>query len=264
MVYYPASFVWRKLDGIAAWKETKWWIDHLPNAMFTSATYSSYAGWIQNQAMFSVLMSLYLKKEKPRILDFGCGMGSLGPVAYHFVRDGGSFLGIDTDARSIAACHKTYPDLKNCEFYQTRDPNAFYPQDGVQPTKPGEIDWPVKDGSQDLVIAMSVFTHLQERAANDYLNKVHRVLAQDGLAIISFLIVRDYVNPNNDIYNYTHRLTSGWFTPTPECPERSIGIEYNALLKLLEGKFKILAHIEGCLTGGKHPSMQDMLVLRKI
>ncbi len=264
MVYYPASFVWRKLDGIGSWKETKWWIDHVPNAIFTSATYASYAGWIQNQGMFSVLMSLYLKKDKPNILDFGCGMGNLAPVAYHFVRNGGKFLGIDTDAKSIAACHKAYKDLENCEFYQTRDPNAWYPQDGVQPTKPGEIDWRVENETQDLVTAMSVFTHLQEKAAIEYLNKIHDVLVQDGLAIISFLVVRDYMNPNNDIYNYPRKLTPGWFTSTPACPECSIGIEYSALLNLLDGKFKILGHIEGCLTGGKHPSMQDLLVLRKI
>ena len=122
----------------------------------------------------------------------------------------------------------------------------------------------MNSNSQDLVTAMSVFTHLQEKAAIEYRNKIHDVLVQDGLAIISFLIVRDYVNPNNDIYNYTRKLTPGWFTSTPSCPECSIGIEYSALLNLLGGKFKILGHIEGCLTGGKHPSMQDLLVLRKI
>jgi 16S rRNA G1207 methylase RsmC len=55
--------------------------------------------------MFSVLMSLHLKKDKPNILDFGCGMGNLAPVAYHFVRNGGKFLEIDPDAKSSAACH---------------------------------------------------------------------------------------------------------------------------------------------------------------
>jgi hypothetical protein len=76
--------------------------------------------------------------------------------------------------------------------------------------------------------------------------------------------VRDYVNPNNDIFNYRHQLTPGWFTSTPACPECSIGIEYGALLKLLEGRFKVLGHIEGCVTGGRHPSLQDLLVLQKL
>ena len=39
---------------------------------------------------------------------------------------------------------------------------------------------------------MSVFTHLQERDAKGYLAKAHEVMAKDGLAIFSFLVVRDY------------------------------------------------------------------------
>src|SRR5690349_13948035 len=115
LIYYPVSFVWRKLDAIASWRETKWWIEHIPNDAFTSATYVSYAGWVQNQGMFSALMSIYLTKKNPRILDFGCGMGGMAPVSYYFVKDGGKFFGVDTDAKSIAACKKTYGDLKNCE-----------------------------------------------------------------------------------------------------------------------------------------------------
>ena len=263
-IYFPASLVWRKLDAIGSWRETKWWIDHVPNGIFTPATYASYAGWIQNQGMFSVMMSVFLKKEKPNIFDFGCGMGSLAPVSYHFVKDGGKFLGVDTDAKSIAACHATYGDLKNCEFYLTRDANAWYPQERGGMAKPTEIDWPVKNGSQDFLIAMSVFTHLQEEAATRYLNKIYDILAKDGRAIISFLIVRSgYVNPH-PLYQLTHPLTPGWYTSVPECPEAAIGIEYEALRKFLDPKFKILCHIEGCLTGGKHPSMQDLMILEKI
>ncbi len=264
VIYYPASLIWRKLDGIGSWKETKWWIDHVPDAIFTPATYASYAGWMQNQGMFSALFSIYLEKDKPNILDFGCGMGGLAPVAYHFVRHGGRYLGIDTDARSIAACHRAYPDLKNCEFYLTRDPNAWYPQEGIEPSKSGEIDWPVENNTQDLLIAMSVFTHLQEKDAVKYLNKIYEVLAPQGLAILSFAILRHYVNPNNDIYNFRHPLTPGWYTSYPACPECSIGIESQALEKFLNGKFKVLKHVEGCVTGGKHPSLQDLFVLQKV
>jgi SAM-dependent methyltransferase len=264
MIYYPASFVWRKLDRIGSWGEQKWWIDHIPDAMFTPATYASYAGWVQNQGMFSILFSIYLEKEKPNILDFGCGMGSIAPIAYHFVRDGGKFLGIDTDARSIAACHKTYKDLKNCEFYLTRDPNAWYPQEGIQPSKPGEIDWPVQNNSQDFVIAMSVFTHLQEKDATAYLTKIHDVMAPGGRAILSFHVVRNYVNPYNDIYNFTTPLTPGWSTSMPTCPEASIGVTQDAVLKFLGNKFKVLRQIEGRVTGGKHPCHQDLFVLQKL
>jgi SAM-dependent methyltransferase len=262
LVYYPASFGWRALDRLASWRETKWWIDHLPNAMFTPATYASYAGWLQNQGMWSALMSVYLEKKAPRILDFGCGMGGLAPVAFHFVQDGGKYLGIDTDRKSIEAAKATYPDLKNCEFYLTRDPNAWYPQKETQPTKPGEIDWPVENGSQDLVIAMSVFTHLQERDAIAYLNKIHDVLVPGGLAMLSFAIVRGYTNPN-PTYQFKDPLTPGWFCASAKCPEWSIGVTEEAFARLLGTRFKVLKHIEGKVTGGKHPSLQDLFVLQR-
>jgi len=218
---------------------------------------------MQNQGMFSVLLSIYLERDKPRILDFECGMGGLAPVAFHFVRHGGKYLGIDTDRKSIAAARKANGDLANCEFYLTRDPNAWYPQTGSQPSQPGEIDWPVANNSQDLVIAMSVFTHLQERDAQAYLEKIHQVLAKGGRAILSFLVVRNFRNTNG-IYNFDRPLTPGWFTSHPTCPECSIGITQEALVKFLHGKFSILRQIEGGVTGGKHPSLQDLLVLEKL
>lgn len=262
LVYYPSSFVWRKLDRAGSWQENKWWIDHLPDAMFTSTTYASYAGWIHNQGIFSGLFSVYLDKDKPKILDFGCGMGSLAAVSSYFVKNGGQFLGMDTDARSIAACKKTYGDLKNCSFYLTRDRNAWYPQTDARETADG-IDWPVENNSQDLVTAMSVFTHLQERDAKGYLSKIHQVLVKDGLAILSFLVARDFTN-SNATFHFDHPLTPGWFTSNAACPEMAIGVTQEALLKFLDGKFKIVRQIEGSITGGRHPSHQDLLVLRRV
>lgn len=261
-IYHPFSFIWLKMDRLASWRETQYWIDNVPDAIFTPATYCSYAGWIHNQGFFSALLSVYLEKEKPNILDFGCGMGNLAPVCHYFVRNGGKFLGIDLDTKSIAACQKTYGRLRNCFFYLTKDRNRFYtPQSGSQQTEQA-IDWPVNSRSQDLVIAMSVFTHLQENDAITYLNKIHDVLVDDGLAIISFLVVRDYVNPKAT-FNFTHPLTPGWFTSEPACPETAIGLLESAMHKLIMPKFRILRHIEGCHTGGRGPSMQDIVILKK-
>ena len=261
-VYYPASVIWRKLDRVGSWREIQWWINHVPGAAFTSATYASYAGWMFNQGMFSMLFSVYLDKDKPNIFDFGCGMGSLTPVSYFFVKNGGKYLGVDTDAASIAACRRTYGDLRNCSFYLTRDRNSWYPQSDNRGITDG-IDWPVENNSQDLVTAVSVFTHLQEKDAKDYLTKIHQILAKDGLAMLTFLVVRDYVN-SHFIYNFTHPLTPGWFTSNVQCPEMAIGVTQEALLKFLDGKFQILRQIEGAITGGKHPGHQDIMILRKI
>ena len=82
------------------------------------------------------------------------------------------------------------------------------------------------------------------------------MLKNDGLAIISFLVVRDFLNSNRT-FHFKHPLTPGWFTSNPNCPEMAIGVTQAALDKFLEGKFRVVHHIEGCVTGGKHPSHQD-------
>jgi SAM-dependent methyltransferase len=188
-------------------------------------------------------------------------MGNLAPVCHHFLKDGGRFVGVDTDAKSIEACLKTYGGLRNCEFHRTSDQNPYYPQKDHL-LRRADIDWPVADNTQDMVIAMSVFTHLQELDAVRYLDRICRVLKPDGRAIISFLLVRDYVSPH-EIYHFDHRLTPGWFTSNPQCPEMAIGITEEALDRLLAGRFRVLCHIEGGATGGRHPSPQDIYVLER-
>src|SRR4051812_9887235 len=109
---------------------------------------------------------------------------------------------------------------------------------------------------------MSVFTHLQEQDSIRYLTKIHQILAEGGLAMISLLIVRDYVN-THELYNFTHPLTPGWFTSNPECPEMAIGISEEAMRKLFNPGFEIIRHLQGSITGGRTPLLQDMVILRK-
>lgn len=190
-------------------------------------------------------------------------MGNLAPVVHRFVKRGGKYLGVDTDLASINACLKTQNGLANVEFYRTRDQNPYYAQKDAAGVATTGIDWPVQDRTQDLLIAMSVFTHLQEVDAIRYHNKIHAVLSDDGRAILSFHLVRDYVN-QNAMYNFIQPLTVGWFTSNPACPELAIGLTREALAKLLGGKFEVLKHIEGSVTGGRHPSLRDIFVLQKI
>src|SRR5438128_8088141 len=106
LVYYPCSVLWLKLDRLNTWKEYRFWADHAPGELFTS--FASYTGWIYNQGFFSSLLDVFLKQSAPCILDFGCGMGPLAPVCYHFVKSGGRYLGIDLDLKSIEACKKRF------------------------------------------------------------------------------------------------------------------------------------------------------------
>ncbi|MBV8431666.1 MAG: class I SAM-dependent methyltransferase [Solirubrobacterales bacterium] len=102
-----------------------------------------------------------------RVLDFGCGSAR---VLRHFAPEAGDaeFIGCDIDASSIewATGHLSPP----FRFFR----NELTPPLGLGP------------GSLDLILAMSVFTHITDRWA-DWLAEMHRLLARGGLLLASFL-----------------------------------------------------------------------------
>jgi len=262
-LFYPVSRLFLALERLVCWKEVRHWIDHTPRGLFTGISFDNYTWWVYNQGFFTGLIGSFSPRTDLKILDWGCGMGKLAPVCYFWVKDNGKYLGIDTDIPSIDLCRKTYGDLRNCEFYLTKDQNAFYKNPGIEKEESLGVDWPVEKASQDLLIASSVFTHLQEAESTKYMQRIHEVLVPGGLAILSFHVIRDHVNAN-PTFNFTHPLTSGWFTSVPDCPEYAIGVKQETIEKLIKDKFSILKWLEGHSTGGRSPSFQDIFVLKKI
>lgn len=102
-----------------------------------------------------------------RVLDFGCGSAR---VLRHFAPEAAhaDFVGCDIDAPSIewAKGHLSPP----FRFFR----NQEAPPLGLDPA------------SLDVIVAMSVFTHITDRWA-DWLAEMHRLLAHDGLLLASFL-----------------------------------------------------------------------------
>jgi SAM-dependent methyltransferase len=103
-----------------------------------------------------------------RVLDFGCGAGK---VLRHLVDDwsGAELEGCDIDRASI----------EWLEANMSPQVHAFV--NGEKPPLEG-----TPGGRFDLVLAMSVFTHLTDYSLA-WLAELHRVLSDDGLLIASFL-----------------------------------------------------------------------------
>ena len=120
-----------------------------------------------------------------------------------------------------------------------------------------------------------MFTHLQEVDAFGYVNEIYNILKTNGIAILTFHIVKEpkkqprFTSKNKphlvDLFNFNTPLppSYNWFTSNPKVPERAIAINRLALNNLIRGKFKIELLIEGSTTGGYDPFFQDVVVLRK-
>jgi SAM-dependent methyltransferase len=105
--------------------------------------------------------------EGKRVLDFGCGAGR---TLRHFLTyaDKAEFWGCDIHEPSIAWVRQHLSPPVRVFL------NA--------PAPPLEV----ADGSFDLVYAISVFTHLPDSWA-EWLVELHRVLAPDGLLLVTFI-----------------------------------------------------------------------------
>ncbi len=126
-----------------------------------------------------------------RVLDWGCGCGRL---LTHLVSafPEKTFSGCDLVPQAIEWCRERFPK------------GRF---ESVQPHPPT----PFPEGSFDLVIASSVFTHLDRDLQERWLDELSRVLQPGGLVIASVL----------GEYAYLRDRCSGWRSWIPMWPSSS-------------------------------------------
>jgi SAM-dependent methyltransferase len=97
------------------------------------------------------------------VLDFGCGCGRL--TRRLLVAGADRVIGCDIDRRAITWCRRNLPG----EFHAI----------GLDPPLPLEA------GSVDLIVAYSVFTHLDAPRLALWLDELHRVLAPGGILALT-------------------------------------------------------------------------------
>lgn len=142
----------------------------------------AYGEWAHVIGIFQTIIYQTLEKKiANNILDIGCGTGLLGISAEPFVYGGGIYTGIDVMADDVDFCKSHFP-ADSYRFIHFDVANPTYASSQDTQLKP----WPIEDKSQDMVTALSVWTHLNETDATFYMKEVSRVLKDDGKAIITF------------------------------------------------------------------------------
>jgi len=270
--------LWRKLDKDKAWPDVEFFIDNTPIKIWGGVGGDSYTGWIYQQGFFAALIKCYAPHESLRIFDFGCGYGKVAPISVFFTHPDGKYIGVDLRQDCIDFCKYQYSHLPRVEFALTKGFNACYSEQKQTSTDKNvsyKQDWPVTDQFIDIVTAISVFTHLQEKDALDYMNKIYDILKPNGLAILTFHIVEEprkqptFISPEKphlvDVFDFHTPLptTYNWFTSNPKRPEDAIAVNMKGLSSLMQGKFKMEFLIKGSTTGGHDPFFQDIVILRK-
>ena len=124
-----------------------------------------------------------------RVLDVGCGIGRMArPLAGYLTGDG-AYEGFDVNREGIRWCRRRYRAHPNFRFEVADLFNARYNPQGSQ--RADEFRFPYHDASFSFVFATSVFTHLLEADATNYLAECGRVLAPGGRLLATFFLLNE-------------------------------------------------------------------------
>ncbi len=130
-----------------------------------------------------------------RVLDVGCGVGRVAVALTGYLDSNGGYEGFDIVPQEVAWC-TTHVSSKFPNFrFQLADVRnlTYNPKGG---TRASEYRFPYDDGSFDLVVLASVFTHMLSRDMERYLMEVSRVLKRGGRCFISFYLLNDEARKN--------------------------------------------------------------------
>ncbi len=147
------------------------------------------------EQLFTAVQHLTLIQPDMSILDFGSGCGRLAVPMMQFLTKDGSFTGIDIIPKLIEFSNKHIASrYSNCNFYLSSDKNKLYDkfietgEPKLVPNK--QLDDFGKD-SFDVISAFSVFTHLSDSEAEDYLKQFKLLLKPNGKIILSCFLIND-------------------------------------------------------------------------
>jgi SAM-dependent methyltransferase len=208
---------------------------------------------------------------RSKVLDIGCGCGRSAAAMASFLRPPAQFVGVDIIPDLINFCRREITSRHpNFNFFALRQESEQY-QSFINRDSPTQwIDsLSALDDDFDLVIAFSLFTHLDAVAATSMLDMVWRRLREGGYAVLSFFVLNPFsrrsilagqsnvfrnINPQEEVVIDDFNGANS-----------AVGFDEAALLDLISrGRFGRPRSIHygtwSCATGLHY---QDILVLRK-
>jgi ubiquinone/menaquinone biosynthesis C-methylase UbiE len=141
-------------------------------------------------------------KEGDKVLDVGCGIGRIAlPLSRSF--PGLRYSGFDIVSYGVEWASKKLRGFNSFELKHVDVYNSFYNPRGKE--SPDAFIFPFPSNHYDLAFATSVFTHLLDASAFNYMREVSRCLVPGGRAYVTTFICDGH--NHSDAYNkFTHRF----------------------------------------------------------
>lgn len=161
------------------------------------------------------------------ILDVGCGIGRLAIAMPDFLDANGGYEGFDIVPEGIEWCkqHIAGPH-DNIHFTLADVYNKEYNPKGSK--QPADYKFPYEDETFDVVVLLSVFTHMLPIDVDRYVGEIARVLKKNGRICASYYIIMpeslQLMTSGRGFMLFKHNLGSHWIQ-SKRVPE--LGVAYD-------------------------------------
>jgi ubiquinone/menaquinone biosynthesis C-methylase UbiE len=142
------------------------------------------------------------------VLDVGCGCGRVARALARYLGRNGRYEGFDAALPLVEWCREQLaPQLPNFRFSFTDVRSGHSPE---SPVAASAFRFPFNDGSFDLAIVSSVFTHMLPDEIEQYVAELSRVLRADGCCFMTVFLfdseAETAVAGGTTIFDFRHSI----------------------------------------------------------
>jgi SAM-dependent methyltransferase len=230
---------------------------HLPPLWLRRHTGSVSAFESAARETSAFLEQLGLLNDVRLVLDVGCGAGAMVEEFRRRLPADGRYVGFDVHGPSIRWCRKRWASDPRLAFEVAPVASPY----GSRSGRPIEsYRFPVEDGAADLVLAKSVFTHLEPPEARHYLAETRRVLRPGRPAVVTAFLYEPGAAGLDTAF--PHSGGNGVRLKSRARPSAALAWEKSRFVGMIEETgLRLQWHSEGYYPGRARRDAQDVLLL---
>lgn len=223
--------------------------------------------WLTGQQVTDQILAALGDLGGKKVLDLGSGLGRVAYFLEPELGPEGRYIGFDINREYVRWCQGALglPEDR-FEFRAVDLHSTTYNPNGSMQADSFVFPW--ADQSFDVVLATSLFTHLEGAATRNYASEVHRVLEPGGRLYASFFVLNEECRervlaletyPRFEIERDYGRLASA--------DDPALGVAHDqdwlASLLLEELGFELLRFDDGLWRKKTSATYQDIVVVRR-
>lgn len=206
-------------------------------------------------------------QPQEKVLEIGCGVGRMAIPLTRYLQQGGEYVGIDIVKDFITwDTNNIMSRMPNFSFVWADIYNSVYNPKGSLQDK--DFTFPFSSNSFDMIMLISVFTHMLDEGFVRYVSEISRLLRPGGRCFATFFML----NPNQEqLYKLGRNLLQftvnyGNCKTIQGAPELAVGYPESYVREVfLENRLQVREPVYYGAWSGRDDfvSYQDMLIAVK-